>query len=576
MIVYETREKHFPAKIGGFIMDDQNQSPTSPQSPPAPTQDPATAIPVVSEDVDLAVPDKQLGAWIRRFLACNPWYLLSAALLLYSFYLISADRSFLTSEVSQLSFNLGSLQLYEALVVVTAIFLARRAIWYDSTLLVGLESLLVLVPFILISQAALINERLVWVLCTAAALLAATRLGLLKRFIAQLNIPPGLLVAGTIMLAVNAALPVVYRVLHETTMGKRPDFGTGFETNQYVWWLAIPALCGLSNLVRVKPTENELWLQRWWLPLGLFALWLAGTGVHLYCLDYVYEFQLRPDMVAPAVWALCWSLYFGVGRALPNLSRAWKNALSVLPLLTTLTATSQPGNGVFLILTALNVAIYALICFRMRTSMALHCLLISAVAFLAGLPEEWARTLAPQFSRERFLAIALMVYVLVRLALTRNPKAGFLGGLVAATTVALWNPNALHWAAQSGLVFLLLHSFRWDDSKEQGTAAVRWLAASVWVGHSVFWSHFDGGGWSVCALAGPVLAVCLIFRWLRRGWGPVAVPLAASVVLLSAPGHAAAAHLQSAPAGLLAVAGSFALFGLGTLGALTKHRWARR
>jgi hypothetical protein len=501
---------------------------------------------------------------------------LSAALLLYSFYLISADRSFLTTEVSQLSFNLGSLQLYEALVVITAIFLARRTIWYDSTLLVGLESLLALVPFILISQAALINEQLVWTLCAAAALLAASRVGFLKRFFAQLNLPPGLLLAGGATLVVNAALPVVYRVLHETTMGKHPDFGNGFETNQYVWWLAVPALCALSNLVRIRPDANELWPQRRWLPLALFSLWLIGTGVHLYCLDYVYEFDLRPDLVAPAAWALCWSLYLGAARALPDLSPGWKSTLLVPPIVATLIATSQPGNAVFLTLTALNVAIYAFLGFRERTWMPLHCLLISIVAFLAGLPEESWQSLVPQFSREKFVAAAVLVYVLVRIALSRNPKAGFLGSLVAATTVALWNPHALHWAAQVGLVFLLLHSLRWDDSNEQGTVAVRWLAALVWVGHSVFWSHFDGGGWSVCALAIPVLGVSLVVRWLRGQWIQAAVPLAASVVLLSAPGHAAATHLQSAPAGLLAVVGSFALFGLGTLGALTKHRWVGR
>src|SRR6516225_1462027 len=158
MIAYETRENHFPQKIGGFIMDDQNQGSPSSESP-APEKLPAS-IAASPPSIEFTSPANHAGDLIRRFLACNPWYLLSAALLLYSFYLISADRSFLTSEVSQLSFNLGSLQLYEALVVVTAIFLARRAIWYDSTLLVGLESLLVLVPFILISQAALINMRL--------------------------------------------------------------------------------------------------------------------------------------------------------------------------------------------------------------------------------------------------------------------------------------------------------------------------------------------------------------------------------------------------------------------------------
>src|SRR6266851_4494953 len=102
------------------------------------------------------LPAKPLSYWLTRFLACNPFYLVSAALLLYGLYRVSDDPKFLSRETSQLAFNFTSLQFYEAILVATAIFLARRGIWYDSTLLIGLENLLVLVPFILISQAALI------------------------------------------------------------------------------------------------------------------------------------------------------------------------------------------------------------------------------------------------------------------------------------------------------------------------------------------------------------------------------------------------------------------------------------
>jgi len=75
-------------------------------------------------------------------------------------------------------------------------------------------------------------------------------------------------------------------------------------------------------------------------------------------------------------------------------------------------------------------------------------------------------------------------------------------------------------------------------------------------------------------IAAPVLGVWLAFRWLRGQWGHVAIVLASVLVLLSAPGHVAAVQLESAPAGLLAVIRSFILFGLGTLGAITKHRWS--
>src|SRR5262245_28307537 len=99
---------------------------------------------------------KPASYWIKRLLVCNPFYLLSAALLLFGMYRISVDRNLFTEEISQLAFNLTSLEFYEVLLVGTALFLAVRRIWYDSTLLVGLENALIFVPFILVSQVALI------------------------------------------------------------------------------------------------------------------------------------------------------------------------------------------------------------------------------------------------------------------------------------------------------------------------------------------------------------------------------------------------------------------------------------
>src|ERR1700759_4961574 len=108
---------------------------------------------------------KPFSYWARRFLVCNPFYLVSAALLLFGMYRVSVDRNLFSEEISQLAFNLGSLEFYEMLLVFTAIFLAARHIWYDSTLLVTLENLLIFVPFILVSQVALISTHAVWVVC---------------------------------------------------------------------------------------------------------------------------------------------------------------------------------------------------------------------------------------------------------------------------------------------------------------------------------------------------------------------------------------------------------------------------
>src|SRR5580704_16173796 len=73
--------------------------------------------------------------WLRRLLECNPFYLVSAACLLYGIYRFTIDPTFRGAELGPISTIFGSLQLYEILLVVTAIFLAWRRIWYDSTLL---------------------------------------------------------------------------------------------------------------------------------------------------------------------------------------------------------------------------------------------------------------------------------------------------------------------------------------------------------------------------------------------------------------------------------------------------------
>jgi hypothetical protein len=518
---------------------------------------------------------EQVSHWLGRIFACNPLYLVSAALLLYSFYLVSADPNFLRAELPQLWFKLSSLQLYEIVLVVTAIFLAGRAVWYDSTLLVGLENLLLLVPFILVSQAALIDTRLVWILCGAAGLLAALRLGILKRFVAQLNFPPRVLGIGMVMLVVNAALPVIYRLLHESKVGTRADWGSAYETNQYAWWLVGPALCALMSLVPSGRNSGKLWPQRGWLPLVFFFLWLVGTGVHLYCLGYVYDFALRPELLAPAVWMLCWMVYRRLLCLTPDLEPTLKKPLWMLPVLATLLATPQPEKQVFLTLTVLNVGIYGGMYRQQRAPMVFHLLLISLVALIGGLPETWGLRLTAQFSREMAVGAGVALYLVTCAALSRNPKLGILGAITSGVVVGvlLQGADAVHWALQAGLVFLLLHSLRWSESREEGTGLVRWGISLAWVAHSFVWAHAFGAGWHACTTAAPVIGVVLAVRWLQGQWGPVAVPVAALLVVLSTPFHLATTQLKSAPAAVLAVIGSFVLFGLGTLAAVMRHKW---
>ena len=61
----------------------------------------------------------------RLVLARNPFYILSAALLVWSMYRLSLDGR-ISHRFGQLFFNFSSLEVYELLLAATAIALARR------------------------------------------------------------------------------------------------------------------------------------------------------------------------------------------------------------------------------------------------------------------------------------------------------------------------------------------------------------------------------------------------------------------------------------------------------------------
>src|ERR1019366_2522326 len=300
---------------------------------------------------------RPLALWLRKFFACNPFYLVSAALLLFGCYRVSMDAPFLNRESARMLFNFTSVQAYEILLVLTAIFLSRRSLWYDSTLLVGLENLLVFVPFILISQAALMDSQMARTMCVAGAAVAVLRFGGLKKYVIQLNLPGRLLGVGFILLALNVALPLIYRHFGETKFGVHLDSGPAYEMNECTWLLILPAVLALANfLPRAWATGNFLPQHRW-LPAGLFSLWIMVTCLHLWGLDYVYEFYLRSELFAPAAWVLAWTVFL----RFPSRSVRAKYALTFPAALVPLLSTSPCGAKTFLILTALNIASYGAI-----------------------------------------------------------------------------------------------------------------------------------------------------------------------------------------------------------------------
>ncbi len=541
-----------------------------------------SAPPILSRPAQPECPElKPFSYWAKRFLVCNPFYLVSAALLLFGMYRISVDRNFFTEEISQLAFNLTSLEFYEILLVATAVFLARRRIWYDSTLLVGLENLFIFVPFVLLSQVALISTHAIWVVCAVTTVFAVARFGGLKRFFSELNLPGGLLLIGAALLAINIGLLAAYRIVGDKKMGWVPDSGPAFEFNQLTWLVILPAALALANFLPHARETGSFEPQRRWLPAGFFSLWIIATGLHLYCFNYIYNFAFNLAMLVPVLWMLCWTAYHRAPEIFLWTSRAPQYVLAVAALVIPFAAASASGTKVFFALAALNTAVYGAMCLRERDRhFARHLLFASAVLMICGLPNEWLTIRNHYFTltlhRETLIQIGIGIFLMFYVVLSRNPKTGIFGSMLTVLVVASAFPRhdaTVHWAVQSGLVFLLLHSLRWEDNEHQGARVVRSLAAVLWMLHTIVWVRSDAALWMPCIPGGIVLIAYLMTQFLRGRWGTFILPAASTMTVLSGPGNYLIERLQTAPIGLLAVIGSFLLFGLGTAAALSKHYW---
>jgi hypothetical protein len=513
-------------------------------------------------------PRRPLSWWLRKFFACNPFYLVSAALLLYGCYRVSIDETFADHETARLLFNFSSVQVYELLLVGVAIFLARRCLWYDSMVLVGLENMLVFVPFILISLAALTGARITVYVCATAVILAALRFGGLKRFFAELNLPGSLLGVGSILLALNVALPLTYRHYINLKIGTHPDSGPDYIMNECMWLLVLPAALALANFLPRAQAGGDLLPRDRWLPTGLFALWITVTGLHLWALDYVYDYYLRPDLFAPVAWVLAWTVFLRV----PAKPVALKYALMFPAVVAPFLANTPETEKTYLTLMALNVAAFGVTRFlRGGNRFAGHLAYASAVLFVAGLPENWIHGA----TATGCVAAGLAAYLIFWTAWLRNPKLALIGAILFGIAIAVvfdGHPNVVNWALQGGFVFFLLHSLRWNDAEHAGAGASRNFIGIVWAIQSFVWMNCEGARFWMPFIPGVlVLAIYCVLNW--GVWRLLAVPASASAVVLSGPCCLAIDRLRSLPVGLLAVVASFLLLGLGTVAALTRELW---
>jgi hypothetical protein len=265
--------------------------------------------------------------------------------------------------------------------------------------------------------------------------------------------------------------------------------------------------------------------------------------------------------------------------SLPVPAAAWpRQALLVGAALLPLAAAPAPSSHLFFALTLLNAALFGLVSgTNPRNGLAGRLALASGLALLAGLPMDWGSWLVPGFSRVRAMELGMGIGVALLALRSRHPGWGLCGALAAALgTGWVTSSGQPHLALHVGLAALVLHSLRWEAGEiSKGVVGLRIGTAVSWMTHAFVWTCVDvrAAGWVVTSAAVLVLSIYILLGVVTGQWGARVVPAGAALTFLAAPANFFLEWLRTSPAGLVAVLGSFALFGLGTLVALTKHRW---
>ncbi len=520
---------------------------------------------------------------LQRLLQCNPFYLASAAMLLFGIYILWGDTEGL-SEVDHLLMNFLTIHGYEMMLVATAIALASRKVWYDSTLLIVIENVILWVPFVLLSQATWLGNgesstlRITAGVAAASALLVIVRVSAVKLFFRELLLPRRLLLIGTLLLGVNIALPFVFNYLHQVT----PEEMRADILHQALFLAIVVAYPLLSALINVLPnpaSSAPRVCESGLLPWQLFTIWLAATGYHLWALMYVYDVMGEDTWIIPSLWVVAWSLYHRREDLFPACVPWKEKALLLLPLAIFAGAGTLSLSPILMGLTLANATFYALILYRRHTTVTLTLLLVSLAGTAAFIPIEWGQSLSADFQRGHAMIGALLLLLIISAALIRNMAIGLLGAAALAILCGRILPAAgisadVTW--QVVPAFLLLHSLRWSRDHIWFANSIRVLVISGWLLATLKWLHF-AEGWQPGAVSCTVALLVLALYAIRSTWTwqvePKLVAHGALAILLLQPIYPIMDMVVEAGPGMIVITISFLLFAVGTCLALNRERW---
>jgi hypothetical protein len=489
---------------------------------------------------------------LSAVMVCNPLLLLSPLCLLYGIYRAVVAPNLFATDTANTIFNFVALACYVLMVCVTSTLLARRGIIPDTVMLLLLNGLLFVAPFILIAHGVFLEGHLAMALGILGMAMAKGQLEVLKRRLPETFVSPQLMIGGALVLASNFAAPMLFR------RGLETDNEAWGQTSAYAWYLILPALVAWLNALPTLGRSATIWARPWF-ALLIYLLWVAGTAVVLWTVAYVDDRHLRAHQFTVALWVLAWTA-FRRAELFDAKCASWLQRYAPI------CAIALPGAGAVAgldlriagLLYALNLPLLAL-AFGRLPIFALGG--ISVIGAICCLPSHWIAGVSPELARGEFALLVIFATVLGAVAMLRDPRAGLLAAIgigIGAGICGLSTALALN----ASVLFLFLHQLRWA-TRGRDELVLLVVSGLIWIGHTIALELENSAEVGIaCLVATIVVTACL--RNAAVGLPTSLIPAIFSMlVLFLHPVHWTATTAAAAPSGMLAILFGFALLALG-------------
>lgn len=503
---------------------------------------------------DSSEPRNSFARLLATVMVCNPLLLLSPMFLLYGIYKAVTAPALFVDDTSNTLFNFIALALYVLAVCVTATLLARKRIIADATMLLLLQALLFVSPFILIAHGVFIDNHMAVALGSFGMASGLAQLEILRKRLPGYSSTIPLNLGGALILAANFFAPILFR------RGLENNNDTWEVSGFYAWTFGLPLLVAWLNLIPLRSdSANPAPWTKPWFPLLTYFLWLGGTAVQLWTVSYVDDRSLRFSQFTIALWVLAWTA-FRQRNAFP--ARCANGLQNLAPAAALCLPVAGAISGLELDLAAMLFALNLPILWLARGRLPI--LAYSAASFIGALccmPMNWIQVILPQATRIEFIALTLAITFIGAMAPIRDSRAGLLGSLAVGILLAGAEFSGV-FAFNVALLFLFTHQLRWErmDAPERRFLT---LMSAIWITSSVLLSLEN----SPYTHIPPFIATIVATLALRHGAQGHAIslipPIASICVLCIRPIFWMAYQILHAPSGILPILAGFVLLAAG-------------